>query len=619
MTFKTFSALSLCVGMAGLLSGCLSDSDNNTATTEGGSTLRILHINDHHSHLQPNAGSLTLDGKATGVRIGGFPQVVAKMNALAAGRNDVLKLHAGDTITGDLYYTLFKGKADADQMNQVCFDAMTLGNHEFDDGDAGLKNFLDFLRGSNCKTEVLSANTQLRVGTSPLAQTSATQYIKPYTIKDIAGTKYGIIGITVGSKTKASSSPDPTTTFADETATAQQYIDQLSAQGINRIILLTHQGYSVDLSMATKLKGVDVIVGGDSHTLLGNGFKAVGLSPIGAYPTQATDNSGKQVCIVQANEYGNIVGELNVTFDAQGNVSACSGTPHMLLSNTFTRTLDGKATELTGAERDAVLKAVNDAPELSIITPDSKAKANLDSYAQQVDSLRQTVIGSAAETLCLERVPNQGNNGNVAECRAATKSRGSDISNIVAKAFLEMSKTSDVCIQNAGGVRITVPAGSITIGTAYTLLPFANTLTEISMTGKEIIDVLEDAVDAANTGSTGSYPYAAGLRWNVDMSKPKGSRLSNVEVNPRVSGSWTALDPTRTYKVVTNNFLARGQDRYTTFGNIPDSRKTDTFLDYAQAFVDYVRRETAAGRSIVKLPVAEYSTQQFIDKDGVLQ
>ena len=184
-----------------------------------------------------------------------------------------------------------------------------------------------------------------------------------------------------------------------------------------------------------------------------------------------------------------------------------------------------------------------------------------------------------------------------------------------------MSLTSDICVQNGGGVRIDIPAGNITIGTAYTLLPFANTLTEVSMTGQEIINALEDGVDFAlsASGSTGAYPYAAGLRWDADLSQAKGSRITNVQVNPRVSGVWTTIELTRTYKVVTNYFLAKGSDGYTTLGNLPSSRKTDTYLDYAQSFVDYVKRETAAGNSIVKLPTDEYSTQKFIDKHGVLQ
>lgn len=617
MKLKRSLLASACIAALGLMSGCNNNDTVAAISTDAPATsLRILHINDHHSHLQPNSASLTLAGAATAVKTGGFPRVVSKINELAAQGGNVLKLHAGDATTGDLYFTLFKGKADAEQMNQVCFDAFTLGNHEFDQGDAGLKTFLDYLNSSACKTDVLSANVFPKVGTSPLTPTSATDYLKPYTIKTVNGQKFGIIGLTIAGKTKNSSSPDATTTFADEATTAQQYIDELKVQGVNKIILLTHQGYANDQAIAKRLNGVDVIVGGDSHTLLGNGFKAYGLSPSGAYPTKTTDANGKQVCIAQASQYSDIVGELTIEFSANGEVTTCSGTPHLLLSDTFQR----NKVELTGAERDAVLKAVADAPELSIVTSDAAAQANLDGYSQQVDVMKQTVIGAAAETLCHERIPNQGLS-KTAGCTAATQSHGSDIANTVSKAFLEMSLTSDICLQNGGGVRVDVPAGAITLGTAYTLLPFANTLTEMTMTGQDIISALEDGIDFALNpqGSTGSYPYAAGLRWDADLSQAKGARVTHVEVNPRVTGAWVAIDPAKTYKVVTNSFLATGGDGYTTFKNLASDKKLNTYLDYAQSFADYVSRETAAGRSVMKLPVEEYSTQQFIDKDGVLQ
>lgn len=112
------------------------------------------------------------------------------------------------------------------------------GNHEFDEGDAGLKKFFDFLKGGTCKTDVLSANVAPKVGGAPLTPTVTTDYTKPYTIKEVNGEKYGIIGITIVGKTKNSSSPDETTTFADETTTAQKYIDELTGKGINKIILL---------------------------------------------------------------------------------------------------------------------------------------------------------------------------------------------------------------------------------------------------------------------------------------------------------------------------------------------------------------------------------------------
>ena len=373
--------------------------------------------------------------------------------------------------------------------------------------------------------------------------------------------------------------------------------------GVNKIILLTHYQFQNDLELGRNLTGVDVIVGGDSHTLLGDAYVDLGQTVAGSYPTVVTNLDGDEVCVVQAWQYASILGELNVSFDADGVVTNCEGTPHMPLANTFTREdADGEEYSPEGAELATLETAIDAMDELSITEEDAETVAVLATFSEKVDELKQQVIGSAAEDLCLERIPGQGRS---TICDASeTFSNGSDISNIVSKAFLEMSNTSDICIQNGGGVRIDVPAGDISYDTAYTLLPFANTLVEIEMTGQQIIDTLEEAAIATLDGSSGAYPYASGLRWNVDLSAAEGERFSSVEINSRVSSEWTAIDTSATYKVVTNSFIAAGGDGYDTFGNIVDELKTDTFLDYALSFVEYVEAETAAGNTIAKLPIA---------------
>ena len=128
-------------------------------------------------------------------------------------------------------------------------------------------------------------------------------------------------------------------------------------------------------------------------------------------------------------------------------------------------------------------------------------------------------------------------------------------------------------------------------------------------------DALSNALD--NGGSTGSYPYASGLRYAVDASAAKGSRISNIEVNPRVAGSWSTLDLAATYTVVTNDFIASGQDGYDAFGPIYDAGNfVDTFTEYAQGFVSFMERLSDDGAALGKLPASEYSTQSYIGRDG---
>lgn len=264
----------------------------------------------------------------------------------------------------------------------------------------------------------------------------------------------------------------------------------------------------------------------------------------------------------------------------------------------------------TGEELAAIEAAIAADPQLSLTAADEAVANRLAYYQSQLDTFRNEVIGSATDNLCLERIPGQGRSS-LPDCPASsTAQRGGDIANLVAQAFLYQSKTADVAIQNAGGVRVDVAKGNITIGDAYTLLPFSNTLVNLSMTGAEIRTVLNQAVDFAHNpnGSSGGYPYAAGLRWHVDMNRQAGERLYDIEVKTRGSDSWRTLEDNETVIVVSNSFTAGGRDGYVTFGEVSqDGRMEDTFLDYAQSFVDYVRQQGTLGKPLAD----DYSTQSF--------
>ena len=262
-------------------------------------------------------------------------------------------------------------------MNTVCFDAFALGNQEFDDGDAGLAKFLDHLRTEQCATPVLAANVKPEVGKSALAKQSSSDYLQGSVVLERGGQKIGVVGIDIANKTKNSSNPDASTQFLDETTSAQAEIDKLVAAGVREIVLLTHYQYKNDLKLAAALSDVDVIVGGDSHTLLGNRFADVGLNTGGEYPTRVNNKAGEPVCVVRAWVYGNVIGELSITFDGD-TVASCAGTPHLLLADSFKRKNDKrKRVELEGDARARVVAQVEAHPYLRITTPDANASALL--------------------------------------------------------------------------------------------------------------------------------------------------------------------------------------------------------------------------------------------------
>ena len=531
------------------------------------STINFLHINDHHSHIDPSLSTLVLDGREYVLETGGFPRVVAQFDKLATELENVVKLHAGDAITGSIYYSMFKGEADARFMNLVCFDVFALGNHEFDDGDDGLARFIEQLNGadSKCNTSIVAANVRPAPGT-PLAD-SRLAALRPYVVIDMDGERVGIIGIDVAGKTRNSSSPLPTTLFLDEHETAQNYIDQLLSAGVNKIVLLTHVQHLTDLKMAGSLRGVDVIVGGDSHTLLGESFADIGLQPTGPYPVVTTNADGDRVCVAQAWQYSQLVGHLSVTFDQAGRVIECGGAPYLLLGSQFEKVgEDGEKLPLEDEELDELKHWLEAKPELSIIDSAPRAEALRQEYLARIGPTKTRSIGVAERNLCLERIPGQGRS---ALCDCVENARhGGDVQQLVAHAFLQRSFEAEIAIQNAGGVRIDLAKGDITYGDVYELLPFSNTLVNLAMNGREIESALEEAMSYIldQQGSTGAYPYAAGLRWRMDLAAPQYKRLSQIEFKGKSADTWEPLDPDRTYTVVTNGFLAGGRDEKASCG-----------------------------------------------------
>jgi 5'-nucleotidase / UDP-sugar diphosphatase len=614
MTTGPFRILAL---LASVLLAACQHQPSRTPVIDGPFELRILHINDQHSRLAPDSGrELDLDGERVQVSFGGYPQLVTAFRELAAGAGHVLRLHAGDAITGDLYYTLFQGEADADLMNQVCFDAFVVGNHEFDFGDAGLKRFLDYLskRTWECHTPSLGANVVPALGVSPLARFSPSDYLLPAVTLERGGRRIGIVGIDVAGKTMASSSPDPGTVLVDEAEAAQGAIDALRADGVDIVILLTHIGYRSDLALATRLRGVDLIVGGDSHSLLGDEFRAFGLSPEGPYPTRLRNADGDPVCVVQAWQYTWAIGVLDVRFDADGRVVDCEGRSVILLGDDLRR--DDQP--LQGDELQRALAAIEASPNLVQFAPDPSAQRVLDFYRDGIGSFADEVIAQVPERLCLRRAPGARDRSRdgAPGCAEATDAQGGLVQALVAEAFLSQGQRyggADIALQNGGGVRNGIAQGPFTVGDAYLALPFKNTLVRLQLSGAELHQVLEEAIAfmlSDQSANTGAWPYAAGLRWRVDLTREAGQRVGDLQF--RDGDAWVALDRERVYRVIANDYIAGGRDGYASLADVVGERRQDTFLDYAQALVDHARE---VGELRRPLP-AQRSTQHLRDLDG---
>lgn len=486
-------------------------STGQTASTDqAGKTgtwpLTILHTNDTHAYLDtPEAGSLVAR-RATAI------------NAIRADVSNTLLLDAGDVFSGTPYFSFFKGHADLAMMHLLGYDAMSLGNHEFDEGPQTLAEFI-----RQAQFPLLSAN--IDASNEPALRELAYPnpgiqndeqddflggHLYPAVILNVNGEQVGIIGLTT-EDTSIGSRMGENIVLKNSLDTARKVVEDLEKRGINKIILLSHLGWNQDLELAQQVEGIDVVVGGHSHTLPE------------VYPTVV--KKGKEpVLVVQAGSYGQYLGQLNVTFDENGTVTNWYGQLIDLLS----QNADG---EFQYAEAQDV-------------------KNSLAPYKEQLGELYNTVIGQTACRL----------NGD----RPDVRMQETNLGNLVADAMLEKAAPlgATICIINGGNFRTSIEAGDITMGKLLNAMPFTNTLVVLELTGAQIMEALENGVSRVESGG-GCFPQVSGIRFTYDLSQPVGHRIASIEV--KSNRGYQSIDLEAVYKVAVNSFLSEGNDGYQVF------------------------------------------------------
>ncbi|MEM6498219.1 MAG: metallophosphoesterase, partial [Pseudomonadota bacterium] len=371
----------------------------STLTRAENFSLTILHINDVHSRIQAiNKFNSTCKPKenAAGKCFGGMARVKtaidARRMALKRAGKNAITLDAGDQFQGSLFYTTYKGSVAVEVMNRIGFDAMAVGNHEFDDGPQALAAF-----AKAAKFPILSANTDL----SKVPELASV--IGSYIVKSVAGERIAIVSV-LAEDTDVTSSPGPNVRFLKSETVLKSMIENLEVEGINKIILLSHVGLKRDLELAASVSGIDVIVGGHSHTHLKT------------YPKRVEGPNGKVVPIVQAYAYSKFLGELEVTWDKFGDVVGAKGKVHLL---------------------DARIKE------------DAELAAFIKSKSAPFDALRQKVVGLVAEEI----------DGSSRRCRTSDCPMGK----LVTEAMLDRVKSQGITIAilNGGGIRASLDAGRV--------------------------------------------------------------------------------------------------------------------------------------------------------------
>jgi 2',3'-cyclic-nucleotide 2'-phosphodiesterase (5'-nucleotidase family) len=390
----------------------------------------------------------------------------------------ILLLSAGDTFQGTPVSNLFKGRSVTDVMNYLKFDAMAIGNHEFDWGMDVLQHLIASSRFPYLSANIKDERSRYLPG------------VKPYIIVERKNVKIAIIGITTPEV------PRITTPGRFKHMTVDgpedilpRFIKKAKDEGAVIIIVLSHLGLDADKDLAQRIAGIHVIVGGHSHTALEN--------PVVVGNT----------IIVQAGAYGLYLGVLKLKIDPD------------------TGRIIGHTEE---KELEKVI-ASKDKPY------DKEMARIIHAYYARIQKEYSRVVGETSVPL-IRYHQRESNIGNFV-CDTMRKKTGTDI------AFI-----------NSGAIRNNIPKGRITREQVFTLLPFDNILVTMKLTGKQILEILEQ-----NAKLEHGILQVSGMEIRYDLSEPAGSRVREVYIGRR------SLDPKKTYTVTTIDFLAAGGDAFSPF------------------------------------------------------
>ena len=561
------------------------------ASAQDGFTLTILHNNDGESKLLPDEEA----GFPGAARFATF--LKGRQSAAEEAGNGVITLTSGDNFLASQELAISLDREgpwyDAVALSGL-YDAMALGNHDF---DFGPENAARFISGFDPAVPFLSAN--LDFSASPAMTALAEQgRVAASAVVETGGERIGVIGA-VTQQLPNISSPG-VVKVSDVLTAVKREVDRLTGDGVNKIILISHlQDVNEELELVGQLSDVDVVIAGGGDDLLANEGDTClpDEEAVHPYPIIRTDSDGAQTPVITAPGGYRCLGELNVVFDAEGKMVSAEGSSH-------------------GVGFD--------------VTPDGTVQAQVvDPLQAAVAEIDNTVIGSSEVDL----------DGRRSMVRTTSTNQGNLHADALRAAAVELApmfgaEAPDVAIQNGGGIRndAVIPAGEITLGDTWDIAPFRNFLVVAEVSRETLHVLLEQAVDRI-PGAGGQFAQISGMTLTYDPSAPAreinrdgaceltgdaGSRVQQVTLD---DGTEIVRDgkvvPGPTVGLATINFLAGGGDCYP----LADVEFTQLGISYQAALADYIREdlsglvtaeaypEGGAGRITAAEPPVEYKVR----------
>jgi 5'-nucleotidase len=541
----------VCCLMLLALTACNDNDDHQSPQVERkNQTINILAFNDFHGNLEPPKRFIEADdpndsSKTVRIPVGGVSYFADAIKKLRAQYPNNAVVSAGDLISASpLTSSLFLDEPTIETMNDIQIDFNAVGNHEFDRGTDELRR----LQNGGCQQYTSAKPCQinpnfegakfnfLAANVSMKADPNKTLF-PAYKVKTYGGIPVAFIGMTLkATPSIVSAAGIKDVNFNDEADTVNALIPELKKQGIEAIVVVVHEGVAPSTKFNKKtcegLSGpllgildrldpaVDVVVSGHTHQ-----------SYICDYSTK---NPQKPFLLTSAGQYGTIITNIQLELDGKtGNVIKKDAAQVPVQSEAYT-------SGTTTVNLTDLYQKFNKTPSIEAI---------LDKYRQAVTTISARVVGSA------DGVIN----------RNATESGESALGNLIADAQQAMALTasnqgSDFTLMNPGGVRADLQVNTnnqITFGDVFTVQPFGNSIVTLSLTGKQIRDVLEQQWSGANAATVRILQPSKEFSYSYKKDNSASPRASNILV------AGQALDDSKVYRVTVNSFLADGGDNFT--------------------------------------------------------
>jgi 5'-nucleotidase len=532
--------------------------------------VRIIGINDFHGNLDPPKAAVdTINAKGEKVRVpaGGVAYLASAIDSLKADAPNAVVVAAGDLIgASPLSSSLFLDEPAVMAMNMVGLEFNAIGNHEFDRGTEELlrmqKGGCEKLTNAEpCRIDKPFVGAKYMMLAANTIKADGTTLFPPFALKSFgAGRRkvtIGFIGMTLkGTSNLVSAGRIKGISFADEADTANALISTLKAAGADAIVVLIHQGVSIQsdfndpgcagiagdlLAVLDRLDpAIDVVVSGHTHK---------------AYVCDyGRTNPVKPILLTSAGYRGQLVTGIDLTIDPKAHkVLSKSARNYVVQSEAF----------------DGAKGPVPIAADFPAFAPRADLAALAKRYADATKTESSRIVGTLGGPAT----------------RDGGKSGESLLGNLIADAQLAASAGKEdggahIAFMNPGGLRADVVPGAdgkVTFGAVFAAQPFGNQLVTKTFTGKQLRDLLEQQFDDPNWVRVLSP--SAGFRFGYDLSKPIGQRLVFATLNG------AALEDAKSYRVTVSDFLSNGGDAFSLFREGTDPILGDIDVNVLVAFL----------------------------------